>query len=195
MKTSRHDPLRLDLAAFAAEGATQSGLWPGSTLTRLAESQSAPHDSALADVDWQAQGERRAVAAGDAEIWLTLQVKTRVWLTCQRCLQPMALPLALDQRLRFVQGETQAEALDAESEDDVLALVRWMDLRELVEDELLLALPLVPRHEACPQPLSVGPGLESPVAEAPSEGLVKPKPFAVLRALKTGSGGTGSKSD
>jgi uncharacterized protein len=195
MKTSRHDPLRLDLAAFAADGATQAGLWPGSTLTRLAESQSPPHDLALADVDWQAQGERRAMPAGEPETWLTLQVKTRVWLTCQRCLQPMAMPLALDQRLRFVQGETQAEALDAESEDDVLALLRWMDLRELVEDELLLALPLVPRHDTCPQPLPVGLGLESDAGATPAEVLEKPNPFAALRSLKTGSGGAGPKSD
>ncbi len=199
MKTSRHDPLRLDMAAFAADAASQSGLWPGSTLTRLAESQTPPQDLALADVAWQAQGERLAQAAGEPEIWLTLQVQARVWLTCQRCLQPMTVPLALDQRLRFVQGESQAEALDAESEDDVLALSRWMDLRELAEDELLLALPLVPRHETCPLPLPVAIGLESDDADAPDQGFDKPNPFAALRALKTGSGsgsgGTGSGSD
>lgn len=195
MKTSRHDPLRLDMAAFAAEGGSQSGLWPGSSLTRLAESQSPPQDTALDDVAWQAQGERRTPATGEAELWLTLQVQTRVWLTCQRCLQPMVMPLALDQRLRFVQGESQAEALDAESEDDVLALARWMDLRELVEDELLLALPLVPRHETCPQPLPVPVGLESDAGPAPEEGFEKPNPFAALRALKTGSDGSGPGSD
>ena len=205
MKTSRHDPLRLDMAAFAADGASQSGLWPGSALTRLAESQTPPQDMALADVVWQAQGERLAQAAGEPEIWLTLQVQASVWLTCQRCLQPMAVPLALDQRLRFVQGEAQAEALDAESEDDVLALARWMDLRELAEDELLLALPLVPRHETCPLPLPVAVGLESDTtdatdaADAPEQGFEKPNPFAALRALKigsgSGSGGTGSGSD
>jgi uncharacterized protein len=192
MKTSRHDPLRLDMAAFAAEGAAQSGLWPGSSLTRLAESQTPPQDMALDDVAWAAQGERRMPATGDPEIWLTLQVQTRVWLTCQRCLQPFALPLALDQRLRFVQGEAQAEALDAESEEDVLALPRWLDLRELAEDELLLALPLVPRHDVCPQPLPVAVALESDDAPAPEDGFEKPNPFAALRALKTGPGGSGS---
>ena len=50
--------------------------------------------------------------------------------------------------LRFVDGEAQAEALDADSEDDVLALAPALDLRTLVEDELLLAWPIVPRHDA-----------------------------------------------
>ena len=45
----------------------------------------------------------------------------------------------------FVRGEDAAAELDAESDFDVLTLTRSLDLRELVEDELLLALPLVPR--------------------------------------------------
>jgi len=66
--------------------------------------------------------------------------------------------------------------LDATSEDDVLALTRALNLRELIEDELLLALPLVPMHPVCPTPLQVEKeGLE--VAE-------EANPFAVLAALK-----------
>lgn len=155
MRSPRHDPLRLDVAAFAAEGGVLEGDWPGPTLERLADLQVPPQDVGQADVHWRAQGERRVKAGSEAELWMTLSVQAPVWLTCQRCLQPMAVGLALDRRLRFVHGESQAEALDAESDDDVLALPRWLDLRELVEDELLLGLPLVPRHETCPQPLPV----------------------------------------
>ena len=46
----------------------------------------------------------------------------------------------------------------------MLALSRALDLRELVEDELLLALPLVPRHEVCPEPAAVS----TPEPEAPA---------------------------
>lgn len=155
MRSPRHDPLRLDVAAFAADGAALEGDWPGHTLERLSDLQVPPQDVGQADVHWRAQGERRLKAGSEAELWLTLSAQAPVWLTCQRCLQPMAVDLAVDQRLRFVHGESQAEALDAESDDDVLALPRWLDLRELVEDELLLGLPLVPRHETCPQPLPV----------------------------------------
>lgn len=176
----QHDPLRLDVAAFADEGAQLSGRWPGASLTRLAESQSPPQDVALPEVVWSAQGERRAVTGGEAELWLALQVQAPVWLTCQRCLQPYELPLALDRRLRFVRGEAQAEALDAETEDDVLALSRSLDLRELVEDELLLALPIVPRHEVCPQPLPMAVEAD-PLPEGEVE---RPNPFAALQGLK-----------
>jgi uncharacterized protein len=48
-----------------------------------------------------------------------------------------------------------------------------------VEDELILALPLVPRHDACPQPLAAPATAEEPLAE-------RPNPFAALAALKRG---------
>jgi uncharacterized protein len=181
----RHpDPLRLDVAAFAAEGAHLAGHWPGASMGRLADSQTAPNDLGLGDVAWSAAGERLAATAGEAELWLTLDVETTAWLTCQRCLQPYQEPLALHRRLRFVHGEAQAEALDAESEDDVLALPRSLDLRELVEDELLLALPLVPRHGVCPQPLPMAAGDD----EVPNEVPERPNPFAALQALKKRQG-------
>mgnify|MGYP003353005379 CR=1 FL=1 len=82
--------------------------------------------------------------------------------------------------------EQQAAELDAELEDDVLSLERSIDLRELVEDELLLALPLVPRHAECPEPLPL------PDDEAPADVPEQPRPFAALAALKgKTSGGTG----
>lgn len=193
MKPRQHDPLRLDMAAFAADGARLDGIWPGAELTRLADSQSCPQDAALASVVWSAVGERTAVTGADPEIWLDLQASTTVWLPCQRCLQPMAWPLQVERRLRFVRTEAEAEALDAELEDDVLSLARALDLRELVEDELLLDLPLVPRHEGgCPQPLPLSDALAVPegldpeaLADAANDGGEKPNPFAVLAQLRT----------
>ena len=61
----------------------------------------------------------------------------------------------------------------------MLVLTRALDLHELVEDELILALPLVPRHDACPQPLAAPATAEEPLAE-------RPNPFAALAALKRG---------
>ena len=203
MRSPRHDPLRLDLAAFAADGGALEGDWPGPTLQRLADLQLPPQDLGQADVHWRVQGERQVKAGGEAELWLALSVRAAVWLSCQRCLQPLAVDLVLDRRLRFVQGESQAETLDAESDDDVLALPRWLDLRELVEDELLLGLPLVPRHETCPQPLPVPIRLEDngddstanagPQAGEPSHTLPdgRPNPFAVLQQLKKRDSGAG----
>lgn len=181
MKHRVTDPLRLDVLAFASDGDELAGEWPGADLERLAEGQTLPQDALPSAVRWRLQGQRLPVAGGEAEIWLHVQAGTRVWLTCQRCMQPYELDLAVDRRLRFVRDEAQAETLDAESEDDVLALPRWLDARELVEDEMLLALPLVPRHELCPQPLPMS-------AEVSADEAVPdpPNPFAVLQSLKSG---------
>jgi uncharacterized protein len=174
-----HDPRRLDMAVFARHAGALSGAWPLNQLDRLLDGWPADAQAPSGEVSWSAHGELRPVAVGAPEVWLHLHVQTVVWRTCQRCLQPMPVPLEVDRRLRFVAGEDAAAALDAESEEDVLELVRALDLRVLAEDELLLALPLVPRHETCPSPL---PLRDDPLAESP-----EPHPFAALAALKRGT--------
>jgi uncharacterized protein len=171
MKPRAHDPLRLDVAAAAAEGTSLTGRWPLATLERL-------HTAGDGDLacDWQAQFEQRRVAGERApQVWLRLSAQTQVARDCQRCLQPVLLPLAVDRAFRFVPTEDEAAALDADSDDDVLALSGRFDLRALVEDELLLALPLVPKHDQCPTPWQPVP----PEAEPPAE-----HPFAALAALR-----------
>lgn len=176
-----HDALRLDIGAFIADSVALAGAWPGASLGRLAGLQTPPQDTALADVAWQARGALEPLAGGQSALWLAMRAQAGVWLTCQRCLQPFSLPLALDRRIRFVRGEVEAEALDAELEDDVLAISRSLDLRQLVEDELLLALPIVPRHAGvCPQPLPV---VVDDLAE-PADTPARAHPFAVLQGLK-----------
>lgn len=133
-------------------------------------------DSPARHVDWQVHGERREVAGGDAQLRLRLQARTALRLTCQRCLQPVTVELDIAPTLRFVQNEALAEQLDEDSEEDVLALPPSLDLRELVEDELILALPLVPRHEHCPQPLPM-------FAADPDGSPAEPSAFAALAGL------------
>ena len=180
MKSRAHDPLRLDVAAFAAEGAVLEGRWSGEQLPRLAATTTPPQDTAPAEVGWRVEGRQVPVAGAGPEIWLHLTAGATVWLTCQRCLRPFEWPIDIERPLRFVRGEAEAEALDAELEEDVLALPRSLDLRELVEDELLLALPLVPRHETCPTPLSFS---SEPTGEAVQ--AERENPFAALQALKS----------
>jgi uncharacterized protein len=181
MKHRVTDPLRLDVLAFASDGDALAGEWPGADLTRLSDGQATPQDVQPSAVQWTLEGRRVPVAGGEPEIWLHVRASTRAWLTCQRCMQPYELQLAVDRHLRFVRDEAEAETLDAESEDDVLALPRWLDARELVEDEMLLALPLVPRHEQCPQPLPMSADVS--VDEVAPD---RPNPFAVLQSLKSG---------
>ncbi len=127
---------------------------------------------------WSAQGTLRPVAGAASEVWLRLQASVAVMLQCQRCLRPMAAQIAIDRRMRFVANESEAARLDEESDDDVLVLPPRLDLHELLEDELILALPIVPRHdEPCPEPLPLAPGAGAADDEAPH-------PFAALAALR-----------
>jgi uncharacterized protein len=175
------DPRRLDVAAAAESAAELSGQWPVLDLTRLAEMW---HPDVRSDcgeqfAHWNARGERRTVASGPPQVWLHLKARADCVLVCQRCLQPVAVAVDAQRSFMFVAGEAAAAELDAQCEDDVLALTRELDLRELVEDELLLSLPLVPRHEQCPQPLLPP---EDAASDDPQPG--SPHPFAALAALK-----------
>jgi uncharacterized protein len=174
------DPLKLDVGRFAREGAALEGVWPLEGLERLAQSQAEGLAPAGRQLHWRASGQRFERVAASAQIWLHLKARTTVRLVCQRCLQAMEVPLEIDRRFRFVRNENEAAELDAQVEEDILVLSRSLDLRELVEDELLLALPLVPRHEDCRHPAA---GLvEAPAA---AEALAEPShPFAALAALK-----------
>jgi uncharacterized protein len=87
----------------------------------------------------------------------------------------------VERAFRFVASEEQAELEDEESEEDVLVLSRDFNLLELIEDELLMALPVVPKHEVCPAPVKLQ-AQDADFDEAAPE--QKPNPFAILQQLK-----------
>lgn len=167
------DPSRLDLHRLADAGQGIDGRWPGASMSRLAQDTTEPPG----EVTWSAQAESRPVAGGDPQLWLHLRCATSVRLTCQRCLQAVGAHLQVDRWIRFVRDEAEAERLDEDSDDDVLALGGPLDLRALVEDELILALPLVPKHEHCPEPLP------TPADDLPTDAPAD-HPFQALAALK-----------
>jgi uncharacterized protein len=171
------DPRALSVQSLCKDGASLSGVWPQSALTRLAESLFA---EPAGDVTWSALGEELPASGGEPELWLLLTAQTTVTLQCQRCLKAVQQELAVDRRFRFARSEEEAEKLDGLLEDDVLALQPRLNLQELAEDELILALPLVARHEGdCPDPLPVS------ADDGFGEDEPAPNPFAALAALKT----------
>lgn len=171
---------RLDVKAFAQAGAVLSGSDPLSRYERLLDE--AGGHGGDREVRWEARGETHADASGHVRVWLHLGAQVSLPLTCQRCLGPADIPVALDRLFRFVATEAQAEAEDEESEEDVLVLSRDFNLYELVEDELLMALPLVPRHEVCPTEVK----LSAEDADFEAAGAKRPNPFAALAGLKGG---------
>lgn len=172
------DPRRLDVEVFAKEAAQLAGDWPLASLERLADAVHPEVRLAEGDVArWSVRGESRPVRGGVPQIWLHLRATARLALVCQRCLGPVEAAVEVDRSFLFVADESAAAQLDADQEEDVLALARFLDLRELMEDELLLALPLVPRHEVCSQPLPVP-------TDEPGEDDERRNPFAALAGLK-----------
>lgn len=175
--SSPHHASRLNIPAFAAEGE------PLVSTTLLQNMERLAHESIGLEADfpisWQARGELRPGAGAEADVWLHLTASASIPLTCQRCMTAVDSPIKVDQWYRFVATEEIAMAEDDESEEDLLVMEPQFDLLAVLEDELIMALPVVPMHELCP----VAPLMQT--GELHDAAIVqKPNPFAVLGQLK-----------
>jgi uncharacterized protein len=187
---SEFDPARLDIKTFAQAGASLASVDPLQNYERLAEEAQGPNaptatDGAPRVVNWTAEGEQRKVAGQADQVWLHLEAHAVLPMVCQRCLGTVEVPLFAQNDFRFVASEAVAAEEDDESEEDLLVLARDFDLIALVEDELLMALPVVPRHDVCPTPVKLS--VADPDFEAEKD--AKSSPFASLARLKTGKSG------
>ena len=100
-------------------------------------------------VKWSLQGGTDGL--GHAQ--LTLSVSTSVKLMCQRCLTPFALDISSESVLLLAKDDAAADALEAQSPDDSIEVMvgsKATNILELIEDEVLLSVPLSPKHERCP---------------------------------------------
>jgi uncharacterized protein len=160
-----HQPV-IDGFEFASAGASKEGDWPLGDFPRLRDMLA----SDAGKVHYSIEGMRDARGRPG----LRVRVAGTLQLRCQRCLEAMAYEVNSDETLVLAGSlaEIHAEPADAHAADRVVA-GREMPVRDLVEDELILAVPYAPRHESC----SARP---SPDAEA------KPSPFAGLRGLLHG---------
>ena len=95
---------------------------------------------------------------------------------------PVSIPIDITREFRFVANEEEAAAQDDDSEEDLLVSSREFNLAELIEDELLMGLPLIPRHDVCPTPIK----LEAVDPDFEATSLVKPNAFAALAQLRGG---------
>ena len=169
------------MQVFAQEGVPLIATTLLQNMERLAqEAQALEPDST---VKWEARAELRPGSGAEDDVWLHLQAKTSVPLTCQRCMATVATPLEVDQWYRFVATEDIAMAQDDDAEEDLLVMAPQFDLLAVLEDELLMALPLVPMHDECPVAPVLQAGEDALVDNANEKGE-KPNPFAVLAQLK-----------
>jgi len=145
--------LQFSAHRLARERRTLAGTFDAATSTRL-EDRLAEGPSATA-IAWRITGTTDAVGRPALEI----EVLGVVPLECQRCLQPLAW--AVDQKtvVALAGSENEADALDSESDGEVVLAAGPLNPIELVEDELLLTLPYAPTHAEgeCASPLVEAP--------------------------------------
>lgn len=113
----------------------------------------------------------RGGASGFGKLCLRISVTGEMQLVCQRCLGPLPVPVAVDVELQLAQS--LREIAEADDDIDRVLASRTMDVGQLIEDEVILALPTVPRHETC-----------SPASVATQAGG---SPFDTLAVLRRGA--------
>jgi len=112
--------------------------------------------------------------------------ETTLSLTCERCMQALSLPLEIDTLLGLVRHEKLAEKLADDYEPWVIEDNDLADPAMVVEDELILALPLVPKHdEACVPHEAWFSGDEEHEQEQTEIPDKPDSPFSVLSELKS----------
>ena len=161
-----HQQPVIDGFEFASAGASKQGDWPLSDFARLRDMLA----SHAGEVQYSIQGVRdeRGRPALRIKVWGTLQLR------CQRCLEALPFDVSTDETLVLAGtlAEIHAEPADAHAADRVVA-GKEMPVRELIEDELILAVPYAPRHENCD-------------ARPSQDAGAKTSPFAGLRGLLHG---------
>jgi len=177
----------LDMRAFARSAGQVGGVLPLADFARVAAD--CVDGGSDVQVTWSAQGQLRGGDGMPDAPWLHLQVHGELPLVCQRCLDPVRTPVAVDQWFRFVPDEETAERQDDDASEDLLVESAEFDLFALVEDELVLAMPLIASHERCPAP----PRLSAQDAGFEATAEQRPQPFAALARLR--QQGTGEAED
>ncbi|KLT72703.1 hypothetical protein PL75_06360 [Neisseria arctica] len=163
------DPILIDPEVFAAEKRRLQGELILNQLDERVWSHEYLADT-QAKVSFTLQGGRDRLQ----RLFLELELKGDVPLICQRCVKPM--PFRFDEASRivlFADENSLDEAMLADDELEGMLLEKELDVRALLEDQILMALPFSPRHEDCGNVV---------LTEVNQD---KPNPFAVLAGLKS----------
>jgi uncharacterized protein len=96
---------------------------------------------------WSVQTHFEDSPGSEPQQILQLGLKGRLHLVCQRCLQDCAVDLDESRRFLLVATEEQADSYPLEDEEqEPLVVTQHFNLLETIEDEILLSLPLIPKH-------------------------------------------------
>lgn len=174
-KTVNHHPKQQTLPAnimldkWADIGFKWQGSLSSTELKRLSEQTTS--DSVL-DLTF-------ALTKQEGIVWLNYQVSGEVFVTCQRCLESLGIDVSGEYRLAVLSSDGDIGRInDAEYilVDELTTKTAKLPIKDLLEDELLLTLPLSPKHQDCDMPVQM---LDEEEYEEEQE-----NPFASLAQLK-----------
>jgi uncharacterized protein len=135
----------IDAFEFCRTNGHREGVTPLTEMPRLA----ADCANASGEIAWSIQG---GTTPQDYPT-MTLSVQGTVQLVCQRCLAPFDYHMDSATQLVLGRDDEEADGMEEVLDDesiDVIVGSHAADIRELLEDEALLALPQSPKHEVCP---------------------------------------------
>ncbi|MCZ7564322.1 MAG: YceD family protein [Burkholderiales bacterium] len=128
----------IDGLEFARTGATRSGVLDPARLPRLKE---------LGCRSAELRYTLRGGTSAQGRPMLLVEAAGALELVCQRCLEALRLPVDVCTELELATSQQEVDA--AEDDLDRVLTSRSMPVAELVEDEVILALPMVPMHARC----------------------------------------------
>ena len=132
--------LVIDNISFAKKSESLQGKIAVASLERVRESLA----SSQGEIEFRLQGTLDIRRRPN----LKLAIAGEVRLICQRCLEEFPHKLELASRIVLVMSETELPDLGAEDPDiDMVVASGKMNVRDLLEDEIILALPLAPKHD------------------------------------------------
>lgn len=166
-------PLTIDPVRAAQKRLDYQGIYPAGQLKRLAEAVVSVDSDAQCALSFAIDEQKLVVITGTAQVTVTV--------ICQRCGEPFSYPIQAAYQFSPVVSDSQADALPEAYEAVMLNEFGEIDLLALTEDELILALPVVPVHDTEFCHVS---DTERVFGELPAEAAEKPNPFAVLASLK-----------
>jgi uncharacterized protein len=167
---SRDFPGLVDLWRLVERRHGYSGTWPLKRCARLKTSLHSDEGDVAFEIDF---------GTDDLGVrFADISVNTKLTLLCQRSLEPFLFQVERKTRLGLIENEEDEASLPAGYEPYIVP-AEPLELVDLIEDELILALPVVPLGPQGPLDASFGP-VDADLDQAEQSG-----PFAVLAGLKT----------
>jgi len=133
-------PIQIDPLDLAKQQIRLNGMYPVSEMPRLAEIALPGSEAVSFSLEFELNSDRRTAI-------LTGSISAVLNIKCERCLQPFRLTLDLSPRIYMRNAGGQEISSAEDDERDLIDIHGPVVLRDLVEDEILLNLPMMPMHD------------------------------------------------